>query len=150
MLRLVESEMAKRKDRNFGQVIRDRRRQLDLTQQEIARRIKTSTPYVGHLESSKRHPSDKVLSRLAEVLGLDRRELFFLANPRAVELLKPNGPENKKPAWEEFRKDERIRRTHNITSDEMDLLSNVALMGEIPSPRDFVYILNTIRHALGR
>jgi transcriptional regulator with XRE-family HTH domain len=142
--------MAKRKDRNFGQVIRDRRRQLDLTQQEIARRIKTSTPYVGHLESSKRHPSDKVLSRLAEVLGLDRRDLFFLANPRAVELLKVNETENKKPAWEEFRKDERIRRAHNITSDEMELLSTVALMGEIPSPRDFLYILHTIRHALGR
>ena len=143
--------MAKRKDRNFGQVIRDRRRQLDLTQQEIARRIKTSTPYVGHLESSKRHPSDKVLSRLAEVLGLDRRELFFLANPRAVELLKPPSEDgNKKPAWEEFRKDERIRRTHNITSDEMALLSTVALMGEVPSPRDFVYILHTVRHALGR
>jgi transcriptional regulator with XRE-family HTH domain len=142
--------MAKRKDRNFGQVIRDRRRQLDLTQQEIARRIKTSTPYVGHLESSKRHPSDKVLSRLAEVLGLDRRELFFLANPRAVELLKMNETENKKQAWEEFRKDERIRRAHNITSDEMQLLSTVALMGEIPSPRDFLYILHTIRNALGR
>src|SRR5713101_8843094 len=98
--------MAKRKDRNFGQVIRDRRRQLDLTQQEIARRVKTSTPYVGHLESSKRHPSDKVLSRLAEVLGLDRRDLFFLANPRAVELLRPNAPDHKKPAWDEFRKDE--------------------------------------------
>src|SRR6202158_4672053 len=115
--------MAKRKDRNFGQVIRDRRRQLDLTQQEVARRIKTSTPYVGHLESSKRHPSDKVLSRLAEVLGLDRRELFFLANPRALALLTPNEPDHKKPAWEEFRKDERIRRAHNITSAEMEMLS---------------------------
>jgi transcriptional regulator with XRE-family HTH domain len=142
--------MAKRKDRNFGQVIRDRRRQLDLTQQEIARRIKTSTPYVGHLESSKRHPSDKVLSRLAEVLGLDRRELFFLANPRAVELLKTNEPGSKKPAWEEFSKDERIRRTYNITSDEMALLSAIASMGDVPSPRDFLYILHTIRHALGR
>jgi transcriptional regulator with XRE-family HTH domain len=150
LLSLVESAMPKRKDRNFGQVIRDRRRQLDLTQQEIARRIKTSTPYVGHLESSKRHPSDKVLSRLAEVLGLDRRELFFLANPRAVELLKGNEPGNRKPAWEEFSKDERIRRTHNITSEEMELLSTIALMGEVPSARDFVYILQTIRHALGR
>src|ERR1700682_6089046 len=98
--------MAKRKDRNFGQVIRDRRRQLDLTQQEIARQIKTSTPYVGHLESSKRHPSDKVLSRLAEVLGLDRRELFFLANPRAQALLSPETASPTIPAWEDFRKNE--------------------------------------------
>ena len=142
--------MAKRKDRNFGQVIRDRRRQLDLTQQEVARRIKTSTPYVGHLESSKRHHSDKVLSRMAEVLGLDRRELFFLANPRAVELLKTKEDGTGKAAWEEFRKDDRIRRTYNITTDEMEMLSSVASRGDVGSPRDFVYIIQTIRHALGR
>jgi transcriptional regulator with XRE-family HTH domain len=150
---MTESEqdtMAKRKDRNFGQVIRDRRRQLDLTQQEIARRIKTSTPYVGHLESSKRHPSDKVLGRLAQVLGLDRRELFLLANPQAGELLRPNETNNKRPAWEDFRKDEQIRRTHHITSDEMQLLSSLDLMGEISSPRDFIFVLNTVRHVLRR
>jgi transcriptional regulator with XRE-family HTH domain len=95
--------MAKRKDPNFGQVIRDRRRQLDLTQQEIARRIKTSTPYVGHLESGKRHPSDKVLRRLAEVLRLDCRQLFLLANPhsRIVETEPNREPE---AGWGEFRK----------------------------------------------
>jgi transcriptional regulator with XRE-family HTH domain len=142
--------MIRRKERSFGQVIRDRRRQLDLTQQEIARRIKVSTPYVGHLESSKRHPSDKVLGQLAGVLGLDRRELFMLANPQAMELLRPKESDKKKLAWEEFRKDGQIRRTHQITSDEMELLSSVALMGEISSPRDFIYILNTVRQALRR
>lgn len=141
--------MTRRKERTFGQVIRERRRQLDLTQQEVGRRIRTSTPYVGHLESGKRHPSDKVLSRLAEVLALDRRELFFLANPGTVELLKTD-EEGKKSAWEEFRKNDRLRRSLNITSDEMDLLSRVAAMGEIGSPREFIHVLNTVRHALGR
>ena len=53
-------------------------------------------------------------------------------------------------AWEEFRKDDRIRRTYNITTDEMEMLASVATMGDVGSPRDFVYILQTIRHALGR
>ena len=143
--------MAKTKDRNFGQVIRDRRRQLDLTQEEVARRIKTSTPYVGHLESGKRHPSDKIVSRLAEVLGLDRRELFFLANPRAQALLsqREETPDNNS-AWEDFRKNEQARRLHSISAEEMEALSRVALMGEVRSQRDFIYILNTIRQALGR
>src|SRR6202166_689142 len=101
--------MARNKERTFGQVIRERRRQLDLTQEEVAHRIKTSTPYVGHLESGKRHPSDKILTRLAEVLGLDRRELFFLANPRAQALLSPEIESPAASAWEEFRRDERIR-----------------------------------------
>jgi transcriptional regulator with XRE-family HTH domain len=56
--------MARRKERTFGQVIRERRGQLDLSQQEVAQRLRTSTPYVGHLEAGMRHPSDKVLSRL--------------------------------------------------------------------------------------
>jgi transcriptional regulator with XRE-family HTH domain len=139
-----------RKDRNFGQVIRDRRRQLDLTQEEVAKRIKTSTPYVGHLESGKRHPSDKIVTRLAEVLGLDRRDLFFLANPRAQALLTPAADSAPDSAWEEFNSNEQLRRIHNISNDEMEMLSRVALLGDVRSPRDFIYILNTVRHAVGR
>lgn len=142
--------MARTKERSFGQVIRERRRQLDLTQEDVARRIKTSTPYVGHLESGKRHPSDKIVSRLAQVLGLDRRELFFLANPRAQALLSAEEHSPESSAWEEFRQNEQIRRVHNISNEEMEMLSRVALMGEVRSQRDFVYILTTIRQALGR
>ena len=143
--------MAKVKTRSFGQVIRDRRRQLDLTQEEVARRINTSTPYIGHLESGKRHPSEKVVTKLADVLGLDRRETFFLANPGAKELLSQQSPSHSATSpWEEFRRDERLRRIHNIAAEEMETLSHVALMGDVRSSRDFVYILNTIRQALGR
>ncbi|HUY29231.1 MAG TPA: helix-turn-helix transcriptional regulator [Candidatus Binataceae bacterium] len=142
--------MARTKERNFGQVIRERRRQLDLTQEEVAHRIKTSTPYVGHLESSKRHPSDKIVTRLAEVLGLDRRDLFFLANPRAQALLNPEPATPASSAWDEFRKNEQLRRIHNISGEEMEMLGRVALMGEVRSPRDFLYILTTVRHAVGR
>ena len=142
--------MARTKERNFGQIIRERRRQLDLTQEEVAHRIKTSTPYVGHLESGKRHPSDKIVTRLAEVLGLDRRDLFFLANPRAQALLSPESESSPESAWEDFKKNEQLRRIHNISADEMEMLSRVALLGDVRSPRDFIYILHTVRHAVGR
>jgi transcriptional regulator with XRE-family HTH domain len=142
--------MVKRKARNFGQVVRDRRRELDLTQQELANQIETSSPYIGHLESSKRNPSDKVLARLAGALGLDRRELFLLANPRAAELLRPNEASDTKTAWQEFNKDDRIRRTHKIVQDEMQILLAIAQMGEVSSPRDFIYLLQLIRHVLNR
>ena len=142
--------MARFKERSFGNVLRERRRQLDLTQEEVAHRIKTSTPYIGHLESGKRHPSDKIVTRLAEVLGLGRRELFFLANPRAQAILSPEPETDSKSAWEDFRKDDQLRRIHNISGDEMEMLSRVALLGDVRSPRDFIYILNTVRHAVGR
>ena len=142
--------MPRSKERNFGQVIRERRRQLDLTQEEVAHRIKTSTPYVGHLESGKRHPSDKILTRVAEVLGLDRRDLFFLANPRAQALLSPETASTTIPAGEDFRKNQQLLRVHSISNEEMEMLSRVALLGEVRSARDFIYILNTVRHAVGR
>jgi hypothetical protein len=84
------------------------------------------------------------------VLGLDRRELFFLANPRALALLSPETKSTIDSAWDDFRKNEHLRRVHNIASDEMKLLSQVSLLGGEPSAHDFIYILNTVRHAVGR
>jgi transcriptional regulator with XRE-family HTH domain len=133
----------------FGQVIRDRRRRFDLTQEQVARRIGTSTPYVGHLESGKRHPSDEILSRLADALGLDRKELFFMANPKAKELFQAQNPATTEAsAWDEFRRDEDMLHRLNVSTKEMNMLSQVALMGAVRSTRDFIYILNTVRQSL--
>jgi transcriptional regulator with XRE-family HTH domain len=141
------------KEPSFGDVIRRRRRELDLTQEEVAVRVKTSNPYVGHLESGKRHPSDKIVTRLAEVLGLDKRELFFLANPKTEALLSEQ-PDTQGvasvSAWDKFRTNEQLRRIHNVTNGEMEMLSRVALLGDVQSPRDLIYILNTVRHAVGK
>lgn len=142
--------MARTNKRTLGQVIRERRRQLNLTQQGVARRIKTSTPYVGHLEADKRRPSILVVSRLAEVLGLDQRDLFMLANPKAADLITPSGSERGKSAWNEFRTAVQIHRAHQITAAEMKLLSRVAAMGEVRSLRDFIFIIIAVRYAFAR
>ncbi len=132
----------------FGQMIRDRRRQLELTQDELAHRIRTSTPYIGHIESGKRHPSDQILARMADVLGFDRRELFFLANPNAKAMLTPKVEASELSAWDEFSRDQQVHQLHQINSRELDMLSQVAMMGEVRSSRDFIYILNTIRQSM--
>jgi hypothetical protein len=85
---------------------------------------------------------------MAAALDLGNRELFFLANPHAQALI--SEPAAKGSTWEQFRKDEKLRRLHNVLKDEMVVLSQVAMMGEIQSPRDLIYILTTIRHAVGR
>jgi len=84
------------------------------------------------------------------VLGLERRELFFLANPDVVELLGAKEPSSKRSAWDEFRKDERMRRLHKITAEEMNMLAQVASIGDVGNPRDFIYILNAVRQVLRR
>jgi transcriptional regulator with XRE-family HTH domain len=123
---------------------------MDLTQEQVARRIKTSTPYVGHLEAGKRHPSHNIVTRLAEVLGFEERELFCQANPRAQALLnsEPKTPTNS--TWDDFRKNDQLQRAHGVNNAEMELLSRIALCGTLRSPRDFLHILNTIRYAVGR
>jgi predicted transcriptional regulator len=136
--------------RAFGQVIRERRRRLDLTQEEVAHRIKTSVPYFAYLESAKRHPSEKVVVKLANALGLDPRELFLLANPGTRVLISEQPKSSGMSAWDAFVSDEKLRKVHNITDQEMVALSKVAMMGDVRSPRDFVFILNSIRQALGR
>jgi DNA-binding XRE family transcriptional regulator len=137
-------------DKGFAQIIRNRRRQLDLTQEDVARRIGTSVAYIAHLEAGRRHPSEKVVISLAEVLGLDPRELFFLANPETKDLVSQEPTSGKASAWDAFSVDENLRKAHRITGSEMETLSQVALMGEVRSSRDFIFILNTIRHALGK
>jgi hypothetical protein len=49
--------------------------------------------------------------------------------------------------WEEFCRDERLLRAHNITPEEMESLRRVALMGPIVSKQDLIFMLGTIRRA---
>ena len=142
--------MAIATSRSFGRVVRERRRQLDLTQEQLARRIKTSVPYIGHLEAGKRHPSGQVIVRVADALGLDVRDLFLLANPKVSSLISERQESDVPSAWNVFVKDAKLREIHNITDQEMETLSQVAKMGEVRAPRDFLFILNAIRQALAR
>jgi transcriptional regulator with XRE-family HTH domain len=144
----LEAKMASIATRGFGQVIRERRRKLDMTQQDLAQRIETSMPYIALLEAGTRHPSEKVVVKLAAALGLDPRELFFLANPGTKDLISREQKTSEPSAWDAFVNDENLRKLHNITDQEMLTLSQVALMGEVRSSRDFVFILNSIRQAL--
>jgi hypothetical protein len=98
----------------------------------------------------KRHLSERVVAKLADVLGLDARELFLLANPKVGSLISEQQKSAGTSAWDAFLRDEKLRKIHKITDQEMETLSRVAMMGEVRSPRDFVFILNCIRHALGR
>jgi transcriptional regulator with XRE-family HTH domain len=135
---------------SFGQVIRTRRRELRLTLKEVALRIGTSKPYIAHLESGHRHPSDKVVAKLAKALGLDNRQLYLLANPHAREMFPIEPSTTESSVWEQFQNDKQLQRFHNISEAEMEVLSRVALLGEVSSSADLIYVLTAIRHAVGR
>ncbi len=112
--------MADAKARNFGRLIRERRRRLDLTQKEVARRIKTSGPYISHLELEIRHPSRQIVLKLSEALKLDPRDMFLLVNPGVNSIISEQQKSNATPAWNAFVKDAKARKIYKITDHEME------------------------------
>src|SRR5690242_20485681 len=56
--------------RSFGDWLRQRRRALDLTQEEFARRVGCSVVTMRKLEAETRRPSKQIALRLAKVLEI--------------------------------------------------------------------------------
>jgi len=54
-------------------------------------------------------------------------------------------PSARRAAWEEFCKDEQLRKTHKIKPEEIELLREMALLGNVRSKADFIFILNVVR-----
>lgn len=134
----------------FGHIIRERRRKSRLTQEQLARRVKATGVHISQLESGKRHPSQKLVARLAQVLALDPGELFFLANPTIQTRFFGEETTSHCAAWDDFTRDKNVHKLHHIDDQEMRILREIAGMGKIRSSRDFIFILNSIRQALGR
>jgi transcriptional regulator with XRE-family HTH domain len=128
-------------------LIRARRCALNLTQKQIADRVKVSASYICNLEAGRRHPSAEAVTKLADVLGLDSHDLFLFTIPNIAMHLS-DSPPNSSSRWESVLKDKGFLETHRISTREVAILSRVSTMGEVRSAQDVVFILNTIRRAL--
>jgi transcriptional regulator with XRE-family HTH domain len=145
----MSSKQSKNLYAAFGHVTKQRRLQLGLTQERIAEQVGVRPNYVGYLERGLRKPSDEICCRLADVLGLDRKELFLLANPQLEDYLAPREQPGKS-AWEIFIEDHELHRRQHISSDEVAVLAAVNRLGSIQHPRDYLFILNVVRQSLSR
>ena len=132
----------------LGALLRRRRRQLELTQQDIAAKVGVRSNYIGYLERDMRRPSPAVLAKIAKALDLDRQELFFLANPQARQFISDGPTEAAKSAWEEFRNNKRLHTRHGVSSKEIKALEAVSKLGSVQDARDYLFILQVIRQAL--
>ncbi|MHC4426893.1 MAG: XRE family transcriptional regulator [Planctomycetota bacterium] len=67
---------------SLGQIIRDKREQLNLTLDEVSNRVGFSKPYLSTIETCKvkNPPSDDLLTRLEKVLKFERGLLLHLAH----------------------------------------------------------------------
>ena len=134
--------------RSFGEAVYERRRQLGMTQEEVAKKVGVKANYIGYLERGMRHPSNKVLSKLADILDLNKEEIYFLANPSVRGFLKKQAIVPQVSAWQAFAKDKGLRRRYRITPQEMKVLSQVSALGPVRSARDMLFVLQAIRQAV--
>jgi transcriptional regulator with XRE-family HTH domain len=137
--------------KTLGPVVKKRREALGLSQRELARRLGVKASHVGYLETGRRRPSLSLLNRIAGVLGLEREPLLLLAHPEAKALLgrpDPTQPEKPNHAWHSFVGNRNMLRRNEITSRELKVLKQVNALGKISSPRQFLFVLNSIRQAV--
>ncbi|MGD0290236.1 MAG: helix-turn-helix transcriptional regulator [Candidatus Binataceae bacterium] len=141
------------KKKTLGQVLKSQREILGLTQRALALKLEVKPSHVAYLEKDRRRPSLGLVSRIADVLGLEKEPLFLLAHPEASTLLTgrrdPAAPSrNPDQVWRDFTDNKAMLARHNVNPSELKVLSQVNLLGKIAAPRQFLFILNAIRQAV--
>ncbi|MGH7931544.1 MAG: helix-turn-helix domain-containing protein [Candidatus Binataceae bacterium] len=140
------------KKKSLGPVLKKQREALALTQRELARRLNVKPSHVAYLEKDRRRPSLGLLSRIADVLGLEKEPLFLLAHPEAGPLLSERRAASEPPtpdqAWRDFSGNKALLARYNVKARELRVLSQVNMLGKITAPRHFLFILNAIRQAV--
>ncbi|MBR4929740.1 MAG: helix-turn-helix transcriptional regulator [Bacteroidaceae bacterium] len=62
----------------MGKKIRRKRREMDITQEQLAALVGISTSFVGHIERGTRVPSIETLYRICDALGVSADYLMGL------------------------------------------------------------------------
>jgi transcriptional regulator with XRE-family HTH domain len=135
--------------KTLGAVIKEGRDALRLTQRGLAELVGVKASHIAYIENGHRNPSLALLRRLADALGLNRKELLFLSHPDAKYLMDEDSGSARKreDAWQQFTSNRAALRRHNVTRGELKVLKQVALLEHVAHPRHFLFILNSIRQA---
>lgn len=102
---------------SFGKTISDKRKEIELSQKDLAARIKKedgtsiSPQYLNDIEHDRRNPpSDYLLDQLAKELGFPSEYLHYLAGEVPEDYREPSAkPEQVEAAFKAFRKTLRDR-----------------------------------------
>jgi transcriptional regulator with XRE-family HTH domain len=135
--------------KTLGGVIKEGRDALRLTQRGLAEIVGVKASHIAYIENGHRNPSLALLRRLADALGLNRRELLILSHPDARYLMdEPETRASKREnSWHQFSTNRAMLRRHNVTRAELKVLKQVSLLENVSVPRHFLFILNAIRQA---
>lgn len=140
--------------RTLGVVVKEARVAMEMTQRELARAVRVKPSHIAYIESGKRRPSLTLLRRISTTLGLNPRELLFLAHPDARFLAgfleHPASIKRADDSWRRFSSNRALLIRHKVTDAELRVLKRVSLLEHVSDPRHFVFVLNAIRQAAVR
>jgi transcriptional regulator with XRE-family HTH domain len=135
--------------RTFGNLLKDRRQKLSLTQRALADRLGVSSTFVTSLETGHRGPSLQMVLRVAEILHLEAHKLFLLSHPAEVRFLRQsrNSGKRVKSAWRRLAANKALRAKERISPAELKVLKEVSRLGRVSSERQLLFVLRSIRLA---
>ena len=126
-----------------------RRRELRMTQDEVARRIGVHANYIGYLEKGARRPGDKTLGALCRLMNLDRLKVMKALRPAfrdvAIGPADAPGGGSLPPLLEELRRDTSTRRRHRILDQDIRNLTVLDAIGTVGDKAGYVRFLEVIR-----
>ena len=135
--------------KTLGEIVKHRRQTRGLTQRQLAEMLGVKGSHIAYLESGRRKPSLALLKRLADVLELNRWQLFLLAHPEAKSLMSSRAdvapPEDPAKAWQRFANARTLRARYQITPREIQALKHLSLLGYVLTEREFLAVLTLIR-----
>lgn len=138
-------------EKNFGRLIEDRRHELGLTQEMVAKKVGVKANYIGYLERGMRHPSQKVVERLSGALKLDSQDLYLLANPRVRSLLgkTKSAPPATQSVWQKFLRDTTQQHKQGLSTREQEALVQLSQADKIDSLSGVIKIVKALRKGFG-
>ena len=136
----------------LGQVLKKQRKDIGLSQRELAFRIGIKAGLVAQLETDcQQRPSFQLLGRVAAALGLDKEALFQLAettaNSSSGARRAVSHSSDKAQALGVFARNRALLDHHNVKPQELKALSHVSLMGKITGSEALLLILDAIRES---
>jgi DNA-binding XRE family transcriptional regulator len=137
-------------EKSFGRIVEERRHELGLTQEMVAKKVNVKANYIGYLERGMRHPSQKVVEKLSGALKLDAQELYLMANPKVRNLLgtaKGGGGGGASSGLQQLLKDSAAQKSAGISAGERGALAQLDRANSAASAAKAVQAL---RSALGK
>ncbi|MBU0551301.1 helix-turn-helix domain-containing protein [Myxococcota bacterium] len=136
---------------SFGQILYRRRKELGLTQSQLARMIGVQPNYIVYLEKGERHPSDRTVKKVAVALELDKGELFLAANPQVRDFLNVDEDnvihhEYLPIGLKALLEDDDLCNLFDITGEEIALLAKIRFDGRVTEAQQYLSLLLNIRY----